>query len=132
MNITRTLTALLVLGAGAILLQIYLSKKESRWPGLVLPIIMLCISLLAVIGVATFTAIPATQQVVDENGVVIQETALEIVEPMQSTSSLLYTVGSVFLLYNIPTVVLLAIYFGCREKQRKRKALEKMQAQDLE
>jgi hypothetical protein len=50
----------------------------------------------------------------------------------ESTDNPAITVGSVFLLYNIPTIVLLAIYFGCREKRRKTKALEKMRAQDLQ
>lgn len=32
---------------------------------------------------------------------------------------------------NIPTVVLLAIYVACREKQRKRSELDKMEIDDL-
>lgn len=32
---------------------------------------------------------------------------------------------------NIPTVVLLAIYAACREKQRKRSELDKMEIDDL-
>lgn len=130
---TIALIVLLALGAGTILLQIFLSKKENKWLGLILPILSLCISLIAVFGIAAFTTITTTPQVVNENGIVIQEAAPETTtQPIQSTSSLIFTVGSVFLLYNIPTAVLLAIYFGCREKQRQKKALEKMQAQDLE
>ena len=132
-NTTIILFVFLASGAGVILLQIYLSKKENKWSGLILPIITLCISLVAVLGIASFTAITTTPQVMDENGVVIQEASPETTtQPIQSTSSLIFMVGSVFLIYNIPTAVLLAIYFGCRERQQQRKALEKMQAQDLE
>ena len=37
----------------------------------------------------------------------------------------------VWLLGNIPTIILLAIYFGCRGKQHKNKQLDKMNIQDL-
>lgn len=132
----RTTIALFVplaLGAGVILLQIYLSKKKNKWVGLIVPIITLCISLIAVFSIAAFTTMTTTPQVIDENEMVIQEAAPEnTAQPIQSASSLIFMIGSVFLLYNIPTAVLLAINFGCREKQRQRKALEKMQAQDLQ
>ncbi|WP_243171854.1 hypothetical protein [Faecalispora jeddahensis] len=40
-------------------------------------------------------------------------------------------IASTFLLNNIPTIVLLGIYFGCREKMKLRAELEKMSIQDL-
>ena len=40
-------------------------------------------------------------------------------------------IASTFLLSNIPTIVLLGIYFGCREKMKLRAELEKMSIQDL-
>ena len=39
---------------------------------------------------------------------------------------------TVALLYNIPTLILLAIYFACREKFRRKKEMDRMNAQDLE
>ncbi len=133
---TITLLILLALGVGIILLQIYLSKKENKWSGLVLPIISFCISLIAVFNMAAYTTMGSLSlQTLDENGVVIQEEVLETpntTQPIQDIPSLIFKVVSVFLLYNIPAIVLLAIYFGCREKQRQRKALNKMQVQDLE
>ena len=135
-NVTITLLFLLAVGAGVILLQVFLSKKESKWLGLILPAISLLISLVAVFSIAAYTTTGTLSlQTLDESGVVIQEEVVETpnaTESFQNTSSLILTVVSVFLLYNIPTIVLLAIYFGCREKQRQRKALEQMQAQDLE
>ncbi|MCL1982005.1 MAG: hypothetical protein FWG53_02780 [Clostridiales bacterium] len=130
---------LLALGAGAIVLQIFLSKKEGRWPGLILPIITLCISLVAVFGIAAYQTLGAatmqavTQQTVTQDGAVMQETSPEPSGTAQTmpTPSLIFVVVSTFLIYNIPTAILLAIYFACREKQRRRKALAKMQVQDL-
>ena len=37
-----------------------------------------------------------------------------------------------WLIVNIPTVLLLLVYFVCREKYRKKNQLEKMKIQDLE
>ena len=51
------------------------------------------------------------------------------------TGDMWQTVGAligVFFTGNIPTAVLLAIYFACRDAQRRRKELNKMNAQDLE
>jgi len=41
------------------------------------------------------------------------------------------SLATILLVMNIPTVVLLAIYFGCREKIKRKKAIEKMNIQDL-
>ena len=135
-NAIISLFIFLALGAGIIFLQIFLSKKENKWLGLILPIISFCISLIAVFNIAAYTTTGSLSlQTLDENDVVIQEEVLETpntTQPDQDIPSLIFMVGSVFLLYNIPTAVLLAIYFGCREKQHQRKALDKMQAQDLE
>ena len=122
---TIALLVLLALGVGIILLQIYLSKKENKWSGLVLPIISFCISLIAVFNIAAYTTTGSLSlQTLDEDGVVIQEEVLETqntTQPVQDMPSLIFRVGSVFLLYNIPTIVLLAIYFGCRRSGVKEK-----------
>ena len=99
------LVSVSVLLAGIILLQIFLSKKESRFPGLVLPIIAFLFSLLYPL---TMTAPSEGANV----GFVVQMIA-------------------VWLLGNIPTIILLAVYFGCREKRRRNKQLDKMNIQDL-
>ena len=41
-------------------------------------------------------------------------------------------VGGTFLVGNIPTVIYLLIYFACRETQKRRRLLEKMNIQDLD
>lgn len=97
---------LIILLAGMILLQVYLSKRDSKWPGLVLPVISFIFSLLCVLSMA------APSEGVDAGFIV----------------ELFLT----WLLSNIPTFVLLAIYFALREKKEMTKRLEKMSIQDLE
>lgn len=38
----------------------------------------------------------------------------------------------IFVLYNIPTVLLLGIYSACRGKRKKNREIEKMNIQDLQ
>ncbi|CDC72420.1 MULTISPECIES: hypothetical protein [environmental samples] len=98
-----SLLVLLVVVVGGILLQIFLSKRESKWPGLVLPAISFLWSLLYLFNL------------MDTGSVV------------QNILTALLTV----LLSNIPTLVLLAIYWAVREKRRKRSELDKMSIDDL-
>lgn len=98
-----TLIVLAVFVVGGILLQIFLSKRESKWPGLVLPAISFLWSLLYLFNM------------MDTGSVV------------QNILTALLTV----LLSNIPTLVLLAIYWAVREKRRKRSELDKMNIDDL-
>jgi hypothetical protein len=74
------------IGTGIILLQLHLSKKERKWPGLVLPIISFCFSLLYVANV--------------------QDTG--------DLWGMLRTLFIAFFAGNIPTIILLAMYAGCR------------------
>ena len=102
----RTLFALVVLLlflAGVVLLQIFLSGRERRWPGLVLPGISFLYALLLVLNVAYFV----------------------------SMAHAVLTTVLVFVIGNIPTAALLAIYFACRKKRRKRGELNRMKIEDL-
>ena len=131
------LLVIIIVGfAGLVVLQVFLSKKDSKWLGLILPIITFCISVIAVLGMAAFSynVDSATVQTIDENGVVTEAAAPGTGDAAQGTQGILAAaaqVGSVFLLYNIPTIIFMAIYLGFRGKQLQRKALEKMQVQDL-
>ena len=98
-----TLIVLLVLVVGGILLQIFLSKRESKRPGLVLPVISFLWSLLYLFNLM-------------DTGSVVQNILMAILT---------------ILLTNIPTLVLLAIYWAVREKRRKRSEIEKMNIDDL-
>ena len=92
----------LVFIVGGVLLEIFLARRESKWPGLVLPVLTLLYSLAMACNVAAIgDSLP--------------------------WGALLGTL----VVGNIPTVVLLAIYVACREKQRKRSELDKMEIDDL-
>lgn len=102
----RTLFALVVLLlflAGIVLLQIFLSRRESRWPGLVLPLIAFLYSVLMVLNAAYFV----------------------------SMAHAVLTTALVFVIGNIPTLILLAIYSACRGNRRKRNELDRMRIEDL-
>lgn len=99
---TIILFILFALLAGTVFLQIFLSKRESKWFGLILPIITFIYSLLMIFNVAVMAG-----------------------------GEVFWAITAAFLFSNIPTLVLLAIYFGCREKKKKRSLLDKMNIQDL-
>ena len=90
---------LLVLLIGGVFLQIFLSKRESRWPGLVLPLLTFLQSLLLV---------------------------LNIVDTGSVSQNVLTVLAG-----NIPTLVLLAIYWAVREKRRVRDQIDKMKIDEL-
>ena len=87
---------------GLVVLQVFLSKRESKWPGLVLPLLSVLYSL-----------VMALSAVADNGGIPWGPILASLI------------------LGNIPTVILLAIYFACREKFRKRSELDKMHINDL-
>ena len=100
------LTFLMVLLIGCIILQVFLSRRESPWPGLVLPGLSFLYSLIVMLNVV----------------ILFDSSGWEIAA----------TFFMVFLLYNIPTLVLLAIYLACRAKFRRKREMDRMNAQDLE
>lgn len=120
--------------AGGIWLQVFLSKKENKWYGLILPFICLAFSLIAVLGNMMFLTVgEVSMQQLAPDGTVIEET----VEVQDMGGSLeigarIVPMVFIFALYNIPTAILLVIYFACREKMKKHSALDKMHIQDLE
>ena len=105
--LSRTMIAflvfVLVVLVGGILLQIFLSRRESRWPGLVLPLLAFLWSLLGPLNVT-------------DTG---------------SVSQNVLTVLAALLAGNIPTLVLLAIYWTVREKRRVRDQIDKMKIDEL-
>lgn len=97
-----TLIIFIVLIVGGVLLQIFLSRRKSRWPGLILPLLTFLYALVLMLNV----------------------TSTDGVFPW---GALLST----FLLGNIPTVVLLAIYWAAREKFRVKDQIDRMNIDDL-
>lgn len=88
---------------GGVLLQIFLSRRESRWPGLALPLLAFLSSLLLPLNVV-------------DTG---------------SVSQNILRVAVTLLAGNIPTLVLLAIYWAAWEKRRTQAQMEKMGKQDI-
>ncbi len=99
----RTLIVLLLFAA-VVLLQIFLSKRENKWSGLVLPAIAFCFALLYPLNMTVFCEV---------------------------TAAFILQMLIVWIMGNIPTFILLAIYFACRGKNKKNKQLNKMNIQDL-
>ncbi len=104
LGVVLFIVAALATFAGILLLQIFLSKRDSRWLGLILPVISFLLSFL----------FPMNMVSLGDAG----------------QSALMFVL--VLLLGNIPTVILLAIYAACREGRRKKAQLEKMKLQDLQ
>ena len=119
--------------AGIIALEVWLSRRKSRWPGLIMPIISFALSLLLVFGFVAFSAVSATSelQVTDaETGEIIhQEQRVEEVSDWTLGDTV--QLGILLLVGNIPTFVLLGTYYIGREKLRRDKLLEKIHIQDL-
>ena len=96
----------LVLFIGSFALQFYLSKREPKWPGRIIPILSFLFSLF----------VPLSYAVPQDGlsfGIIMQ--------------LLLAT-----LLANIPTIIYAVIYLSCREKFRRRRQMDKMSIQDLD
>ena len=124
------LLLLLAVVVGAIFLQIHLSRKDSKWLGLILPIITLAISLIVVISMAAFIQ-PA---ILYETTFVGGELVTNVISHRTDRETIYDALGAViytFILMNIPTIVLLIIYKAVRSKQNRKRDVEKMSIQDL-
>ncbi len=112
-----SLIFLLAFVVGMIVLQVYLSKRESKIPGLVLPAITFSGELFILLNVVTNVVMTsvATANSVDSYSVFV--TVLNAVLTL--------------LVISMPTIVLLVIYFACRRGMNRKKQIEKMNIQDL-
>lgn len=129
----KNIMVLLLIPCLVIALQVFFAKRKNKWLGLILPFICIAFSLLGVLSMAAFTSYKTEVTTVTENGEVIKEVVeTSDKEPLMSTSSMILSGTMIFGLYNIPTIILIGIYVGCREKKRKNLELEKMSIQDLE
>lgn len=98
---------ILALMAAACALEVFLAKRKSRWPGLVLPVLALFPALFVLPNLLTNALSVA------ENG-------------LQALLSLL-----AMLLLFVPALVLLAVYWFCRRRRKCREDVEKLRIQDL-
>ena len=100
----RIILTLLFL-AGILVLQFFLSRARSRWPGLVLPILSFLFSLLY---------------------------PLNMMAPQEGvTAGFVVQMIVVWLMGNIPTLILLAVYFTVRSRRRNSSELDRTKIEDL-
>ncbi len=110
---------LLLVSVGVIVLEVYLSRRESKVPGLVLPAITFSGELFILLNVVT--------------NVVMTSVADNAVGGVDSYSVFVTVLNTVLtlLVISMPTIVLLVIYFLCRRRMNRKKQIEKMNIQDL-
>lgn len=80
---------------GAVLLQMYLSKKDNKWLGLILPAIFFIISFVGIYNTSHMYAEASTDMLM-----------------------LIIAIVMGYSLFNIPTGILLLIYTNYRDKRR--------------
>jgi hypothetical protein len=114
---------------GIIFLQIFLSRKNNKWLGLILPAAFIILSIITVLPIVKMAYHPGTTvQQTYENGKLISKTIITTT----NSKDLISVISLIFLYWNIPTVISFAIYAICRRKRRININLEKMNIQDLQ
>lgn len=113
-----SLLIFLLVCAAVTWLQIYLSRRPERVPGLILPVLSFVVSLVVAFGLFSMRM-----------ELLSPREGLVVTGQVPSWSLILLT----FALYNVPTVVLLLIYAVCRwRKHGVRSQMDKMRIDDLE
>jgi hypothetical protein len=160
MNILALVNLLVVvllmfgLFGGSIILQIFLSKKASKWPGLVLPGITFFLSILTILVIVL--NVGGSFRTVDQSVVGTPDGKRFVVNEVNSSNqdgngdsstkdvfvltngernngfmSIIFPCVFYLFLINIPTAIYLAIYYGVRGKRKQQKELDKMKSLDL-
>ena len=102
-NVIIVLIVLLVFLVGCVVLQIFLSRRENKWLGLILPGLSFLGSLVPLLSLMAY----------------------------DSAGRTILAVLALLLLGNIPTLIMLAIYWASREKWRVKNEIDKMNIKDL-
>lgn len=121
LNISIFLIVMLAIIAGLIYLQFRLSKSENKYVGLVLPIMFFLLSLIVV-----FSQVAYYETKVMLDGVVTEQNIVKDIG-IENYIALIFP----FLICNIPTAILTAIYLGERSKINTRKAIDRMKIEDI-
>ena len=131
-------------------LQVWLCRRKNRWLGLILPVLSLLTSLLLVCGIAVFQQGGSGTMTLEQNGEIIERTVTEhgmttvydgegnILEQYPATDAqggvqprTALLTGMLFLVGNIPTVVLGGIWLYYRNRRDFHDEMKKMNIQDL-
>ena len=132
-------------------LQVWLCRRKNRWLGLILPGLSLAVSLLSLLSMLAFRGAVGGSMTVTENGQVVEETVTEngmttvydgegnILDQYPDPDSqdgvgpeTALTAAGVFLVNNIPTVVLGGIWLHYKNRRDFQDEMKKMNIQDLE
>lgn len=105
--------------AGGIYLQLRLSKSDNKFLGLILPAITFVMSLFMALGMTSF------------GGMQMNHGGMRQMRHHTMQSMGYGNMFFIFLISNIPTVILLAIYSSERKKIKTNKSIEKMKITDL-
>lgn len=141
----------LILIAGIfIVLQIFLSRTESKVPGLILPILSFGFSLLIVLSVASWVS-PGDQSTytieesveveendeteeavsVDEGVFIFGSEMEEETNQRPNLADGIISAVTIFLVSNIPTMIFSVIYFVTRKKMNEYKKIDRTRIHDL-
>lgn len=125
------LSLLILLILGILILQYFLSKTQSKWPGLILPLCVLILSLLTIAVIPFRTSTTFSTETYNDEGVLIESTIEEgpdeIIAPL---GEVVVQFILAFLFANTPNIILLSIYYVVRKAKRKSE-LHQMTLQDL-
>lgn len=113
----------LSLYAGLIVLQVFLSKRENKFVGLIIPIVQFLLATLVTVSNFMYGSLTATSSYPAET---------IIMTPAEVTTGATIALALLFVLANIPTIISLLIYFVCRQSMRRKKQLDKLNVQDLD
>ncbi|MBO5522335.1 MAG: hypothetical protein J5986_01460 [Roseburia sp.] len=131
-----------------ILLQVYLSKRESKVPGLVLPVITFLIAVFVTVEVIlagvmygeTETQVQSVaienKEAAIENEEAVDGSDIPGIDSNDATTQFILVGIATFFLYNLPTLLYGGIYIFCRKRKNmadggKNSAVDKMKIQDL-
>ena len=144
---------------GLSVLQVYLSRRDSKWPGLILPAVSFILPLIMITGLLLYrvhnTTInvqhhadiieqrqaqieehEANREAYRESGVTRPEGMVmyySFHELNPQTGAPVVTTIFILIIFNIPTAIFLAIYAACRTNRKKQLAhdINRMSLQDL-
>ena len=127
-----------IIGIG-VFIQVKLSRSKNKYLGLIMPVISFLLSILIILNIAAFTVFTSdsttTTEIITNSGIEEKiEESVEITENLGKdviTFDIAISMFFIFLVANIPTVILGGIYLSERNKLSTRKEIEKMKIDDL-
>lgn len=138
-NLIISLLFMISIIAIIIFIQVKLSRSKNKFLGLIMPVISFLLSVLIILNIAAFSVLTSntttTTETITKDGIEEElEESNEITQNLGKdtiTLDLAISMFLIFLLSNIPTVVLGGIYLSERNKIKVSKSIEKIKINDL-